>query len=198
MDRERGILTQFPGSSHDLSRFRAERVAMTTQNPLPRPEFPFQDADPATPTSPPQTDQPWQSMYTAERKKARVLGATTVAASLLAVGLGAWGLNAQGASPTSGPAQFGGPGATSQFGPPGLNGNSGQGAMPGPAGMDLGSQLLNSDGSVNTDAVEAFVQQLPSGALDQILAMAVQDGDLTQDQADVIAAAASGTDGQDT
>ena len=170
---------------------------MTTQNPLPRPEYPFHNDD--TPTPPPQTDQPWQSMYTAERKKARVLGATTVAASLLAVGLGAWGLNAQGASTTAGPGQFGGPGATSQFGPPGTNGNSSQG-MPGPAGMDLGSQLLNSDGSVNADAVEAFVQQLPPGALAQILARAVQNGELTQDQADQIAAAAGtdSTSAQDT
>ena len=66
--------------------------------------------------------------------------------------------------------------------------------------MDLGSQLLNSDGSVNTDAVEAFVQQLPPGALAQILAMAVQNGELTQEQADQIAAAAGtdSTSAQDT
>ncbi len=171
---------------------------MTTQNPLPSPEYPFPHAEAtsspsAAPTPPP--DKPWQSMYQAERKKARVLGATTVAASLLAVGLGAWGLNAEGTSAASGPGQFGGPNATSQFGPPGTNGNSSQGAtgaMPGPGamGQDLASMLLNSDGSVNTDAVEQFVQQMPSGALDQILAMAVQNGELTQDQADLIADAA--------
>jgi hypothetical protein len=134
-------------------------------------------------------------MYQAERRKARILGATTVAASLLAVGLGAWGLKADGASTASGPGQFGGPNSTSQFGPPGSDGNTGQGStgsMPGPGGMsqDLGSLLLNSDGSVNTDAVQQFVQRMPSGALDQVLAMAVQNGQLTQDQADRIAEAA--------
>lgn len=167
---------------------------MTTESPTG--EYPFPTADvPPTPSPSPQTDQPWQSMYKAERKKARVLGATTVAASLLAVGLGAWGLNAQGASTQAGPGQFGGPGATSQFGPPGTTGNTAPGstgAMPGPGalGQDLGSLLLNSDGSVNTDAVQQFVQRVPTGAIDQILALAVQNGELTQDQADEIAHAA--------
>lgn len=180
---------------------------MTTQNPLSSPDYPLPDAETpspsATPTPGPQTDQPWQSMYNAERKRARVLGATTVAVSLLAVGLGAWGINAQGATASGGPGQFGPPGMSgnSSQGGPGtgqrqgtIPGQGSNGTMPGP--VDLGSLLLNSDGSVNTDAVEQFVQRIPSGALDQILAMAVSNGELTQDQADQIAAGSTGT--QDT
>lgn len=136
----------------------------------------------------------WHDKFQSERKKARILGATTVASALLAVGVGAWGLNAQGASVSSGPGggagQFGPPGSsTGQFAPPGTS-NSGA--------QDLAGTLLNSDGSVNTDAVEQLVAQAPDGMLDQILSMAVQNGELTQAQADEIAAAASGTDSSST
>ncbi len=164
---------------------------MTTQD-MPQPEYPFPQPapSPTAPTStPPPVGRSWESMYQAERKKARILGATTVAASLLAVGLGAWGVSNEGAAAAGGPGQFGGgQGATSQMAPPGSTGTMpGQG---GPMGQDLGSILLNSDGSVNTEAVQQFVTRMPSGALDQILAMAVQNGELTQDQADAITAAA--------
>ena len=143
----------------------------------------------------------WHAKFQSERKKARILGATTVATALLAAGLGAWGLNAQGSSTMSGPG--GGQAGTSQFGPPGSTNGTSQFGPPttgqgGPQGMDLASMLLNSDGSVNTDAVEQFVAQAPDGALDQILSMAVQNGELTQDQADEIAAAAGSTATQDT
>ncbi|HQR79382.1 MAG TPA: hypothetical protein PLT68_04100 [Actinomycetota bacterium] len=145
-------------------------------------------------------DEPWQTMYTSERKKARILGATTVAASLLAVAMGAWGLTNAGDSST---AQTQGPGGTSQFGPPGqtgtLPGQTGTGTGTGTApqqggpGQDLSALLFNSDGSVNTEALEQFQQNAPGGTLEQFLAMAVQNGDLTQEQADQLTAAAAGT-----
>lgn len=168
---------------------------MTTQEHLPQPEhFSAQTGSDSAP------GRPWETMYRAERKKSRILGASTVAASLLAVGLGAWGLNGQGDSVASGPGQMGG-NSTSQFAPPGA-----AGTLPGPGGMgqDLGTILLNSDGSVNTDAVARFVASMPSGALDQILAMAVSNGEITEEQADQIADAAGSssstdsTSGQDT
>lgn len=131
---------------------------------------------------------PWQSKYETERTKTRILGATTVAVSLLAVGLGAWGLNADSGTAASGPGQLGRPNATSQFAPPGQ-------AMPaGPMGQNLASQLLNADGSVNTDAVAKLAATLPDGALEQMLTMAVTNGELTQDQADEIAAASTTQD----
>lgn len=155
-------------------------------------------------------------MYSAERKKARVLGATTVAASLLAVGMGAWGLSNAGDSSTT---QMRGPGGTSQFGPPGQTGTlpnqdgtgtlpnqDGTGAAPqqGGPGQDLAALLFNSDGSVNTEALEQFQLNVPGGTLEQFLAMAVQNGALTQEQADQLAEAAgaatsteSGTSTQD-
>lgn len=147
----------------------------------------------------PDTEAPddlWRSKYRSERTKARLLGATTVAASLLAVGLGAWGLNAQGATVASGPGQFGGLNA-GQAAPPGVTGGQQGGlARPpggGPMGQDLASVLLNSDGSVNTEAVAEFTAQMPDAALEQLLGFAVVNGELTQEQADSIAAAAAAT-----
>lgn len=130
----------------------------------------------------------WHSKFQTERTKARILAATTVASALLAVGLGAWGLNTEGTTasgPGAGAGQFG-PQSTSQFGPP----STGQMA----GGQDLAATLLNSDGSVNTEAVQQLVAQAPDGMLEQILAMAVQSGELTQTQADEIAAAADTSD----
>jgi len=130
-------------------------------------------------------------MYQAERRRSRILGASTVAASLLAVGLGAWGLNGhEGGTTVSGPGQMGGQSA-GQFGPPGSVGTlPGQG---GPMGQDLAAMLFNSDGSVNTDALNRFVAGIPSGALEQILAVAVSNGEITQDQATQITEAVTGT-----
>ncbi|MCU0297280.1 MAG: hypothetical protein MUF33_02030 [Candidatus Nanopelagicales bacterium] len=137
----------------------------------------------------------WQSMYRSERKKARILGASTVAASLLAVSAGAWGLSNAGSATSPTPGQFGGPG-TSQMGP-----QAGQGMMPGQgsAAEDLASALFNDDGSVNTSALEQFVATSPGGDITQFLTFAVTNGELTQEQADALIAAASGDTGsQDT
>ena len=153
---------------------------MTTQEHLPQPEYPLSAHDPG---------KPWESMYRSERRKSRILGASTVAASLLAVGLGAWGLNGQGAVAASGPGQPGGP-STSQVGPPGSMGTRpGAGA---PMGQDLAAMLFNGDGSVKADALAAFLASIPSGALDQIVAMALSNGEITQDQAKQITDAAAG------
>ena len=72
--------------------------------------------------------------------------------------------------------------------------------MPGQmGGQDLASQLFNTDGSVNTEAVEQLLASAPDDAdLDQFLQFAVQRGELTQSQADAIAAAVDGTSAQDT
>lgn len=137
----------------------------------------------------------WQSMYRSERKKARILGASTVAASLLAVGAGAWGLSNAGSATSAAQGQFGGPGS-SQIAPP-----NGQGMMPGQrsATEDLASTLFNDDGSVNTSALEQFVASSPAGDIEQFLSFAVTNGELTQEQADALKTAASGDTGsQDT
>lgn len=174
---------------------------------------------PATGPAPDERD--WQSLYSAERKRSRILGASTVAASLLAVGVGAWGLTQTDSAGTSGPSQFGGPGSTSQFAPgngnqfaPPDNGQSGttdqfappgngqSGTMSGP-GQDLTDSLFDSDGSVNTDALQQLLSAMPGGAanLEQFLTMAVQNGQLTSEQADQLLAAStdnSGTQSTDT
>lgn len=152
-----------------------------------------------SPDSPAPLDRDWPSMYSAERKRSRILGATTVAASLLAVGAGAWGLTqADSSAGTAGPGQFGGPGPTSQFTPPGT-GQSGTTAVPGGPGagmpgQDLAASLFNSDGSVNSSALQQFLSAMPGGGanLEAFLGTAVQQGDLTSDQADQLLAA-SGT-----
>lgn len=147
-------------------------------------------------TAPHTTADPWHTKYRAERTKARVLGATTVATSLLCVGLAAWGLNADNGTAASGPGQFAGPGTASQFAPPG---QGSRGMLPGgPMGQTLADQLFNSDGSVNTTAVTRLTASLPAGALEQMLNLAVSNGDLTQDQADAITAATGDVDSQDT
>ena len=154
---------------------------MTTHEHLAQPEYPLSTPDPG---------KPWESMYRAERKTSRILGASTVAASLVAVGLAAWGLNGQGDTAANVPGQPGGPG-TSQFGPPGSTATRpGTGA---PLGQDLAAMLFTSDGSVNADALAAFLASMPTGALDQILAMAVSNGEITADQAKQITDAAAGT-----
>ncbi len=50
------------------------------------------------PQTEPAAQSRWHGLYTSERRKAHILGATTVAASLLAVAAGAWGLSNTGAS----------------------------------------------------------------------------------------------------
>lgn len=139
----------------------------------------------------------WHKLYESERKKSRILGATTVAASLLAVGIGAWGLSNADSAAMSSPA---GGQRAGQFAPPGMPSQDGSGTMPGQmGGQDLASQLFNTDGSVNTEAVEQLLASAPDGAdLDQFLQFAVQRGELTQSQADAIAAAVDGTSAQDT
>ena len=64
--------------------------------------------------------------------------------------------------------------------------------------QDLGALLLKDDGSVDTEAVQQFVAQMPSGALEQILSFAVQNGELTQAQADQILDASDSASTQDT
>ena len=143
----------------------------------------------------PSTD--WQTLYTGERRRSRLLGATTVAVSLVAVAAGAWGLsNADAAS--SGPGQMGpgmsqmgpGQGGQQQFGPPNTTGQS-----QGPLDQDLSTMLFSTDGSVNQELLEEFVDRLPGG-LDQFLQIAVQNGELTEDQAQALRTAAGASDAE--
>ena len=146
--------------------------------------------------TPPTTD--WQTLYTGERRRSRLLGATTVAVSLLAVAAGAWGLsNADAAS--SGPGQMGpgmsqmGPGQGrpgQQFGQPNTTGQS-QSQLD----QDLATMLFSSDGSVNQELLDEFLDRLPGG-LDQFLQIAVQNGELTEDQAQALRTAAGTSDAE--
>lgn len=171
-------LTESPGSSHRVPRLPTDSRVMDTYR-----------IEPVTNSPQPAADH-WRHAYRAERTKARILGATTVAASLLAVGAGAWGLSNADSGQSAG--QVGGP-TTSQFGPPGTAPGGTTAIPPGAgtgSGQDLAALLFNSDGSVNATAVEQFLSSMP-GSLDEFLTIAVQNGDLTQNQADLIAQSAS-------
>jgi hypothetical protein len=129
----------------------------------------------------------WHDLYTGERRRTHLLGAATVAASLLAVAAGAWGLsNADAAA--SGSAMRGGPGM-SQVGPGQAGPPTTPGQSQGPLGQDLATMLFTSDGEVNEELLEEFLSRLPGG-LDQFLQIAVQNGELTDQQADALRAAA--------
>ena len=144
--------------------------------------------------TPPERD--WQTLYTTERKRSRILGAATVAASLIAVGCATWGLTANDNGGAAGPGRMGGPRVTNQFAPP-ANGGAG---MPGGPGQDLASSLFSSDGTVNDEALQQFLSTLPGGAdnLQQFLTMAVADGALTSDQAEQLVAASGRVMGSGT
>ncbi|MEI8082019.1 MAG: hypothetical protein WCI74_09265, partial [Actinomycetes bacterium] len=78
----------------------------------------------------------------------------------------------------------------------GLGGNSGNGGgTTGRGGVeDLLTQLFNSDGSINSDAVQQLLQQFGSGngpirALPMLIQRAVASGLITQAQADALLAA---------
>ena len=133
----------------------------------------------------PSTD--WHDLYTGERRRSRLLGAATVAASLLAVAAGAWGLSNADAA-TSGPAMMGGPGM-SQIGPGQAGPPTTTGQPQGQLDQDLATMLFTGDGEVNEELLQQFLSRLPGG-LDQFLQIAVQNGDLTEEQADALRAAA--------
>jgi len=134
--------------------------------------------------TPPTTD--WHTLYTGERRRSRLLGATTVAVSLLAVAAGGPGQMGPGMS-QMGPGQ-GRPGQ--QFGQPNTTGQS-QSQLD----QDLATMLFSSDGSVNQELLDEFVDRLPGG-LDQFLQIAVQNGELTEDQAQALRTAAGTSDAE--
>ena len=159
-----------------------------------------------TEQSPAQTpaSRDWQKLYAAERKRSRILGAATVAASLIAVGSAAWGFTANDNAGAAGPGRPGGPGVTNQFAPP-ADGGTGTTAVPGGPGavipgQDLAARLFNSDGTVNDEALQSFLIAMPgAGAnLEQFLATAVEAGTLTTEQADQLVAAAGKASGSST
>ena len=147
--------------------------------------------------TPPERD--WQTLYAAERKRSRILGAATVAASLIAVGSVAWGFTANDNGGAAGPGRMGGPGVTNQFDPP-SNGGAGGAGLPGGPRQDLASSLFSSDGAVNDEALQQFLSTLPGGAdnLQHFLTTAVADGALTSDQAEQLVASSGRVSGSGT
>lgn len=141
--------------------------------------------DPSVPSASgsPDTNATWQQKYEKEHKKSRILAATTAAACVLALGAGIWG-----ATKSSGPERpdF----ASGQF--PG--GQNGQGGMGGPGGGFGGpggqggpgqmfSNMFNSDGSINTEALNEFKSRMPQGIdVSQIIDRAVSSGAITEEQ----------------
>ena len=77
-----------------------------------------------------------------------------------------------------------------QFGQPNTTGQS-QSQLD----QDLAIMLFSSDGSVNQELLDEFVDRLPAG-LDQFLQIAVQNGELTEDQAQALRTAAGASDAE--
>lgn len=139
----------------------------------------------------------WHSLYTSERIRSRILGATTVAVSMLAVAAGAWGLSNADAAGTNGPGGLRGPGQ-GQFAPgqgtaPGLAPPGTTGQSQGQLGQDPVAMLFSSDGTVNEELLEQFLGRLPGG-IDEFLQIAVQNGQLTDEQAQALRSAAGAAD----
>ncbi len=135
-----------------------------------------------TPTAP-ATD--WQKPEVGNRRS-HILGAATVAVSLLAVAAGAWGLSNADAAGAGGRGQAGPPGM-SQFGPgqPPTTGQS--------LDRDLAAMLFTTDGRVNEELLKEFLSRLPGG-LEQFLQIAVRNDELTQAQAEALRSAATNSE----
>lgn len=126
-----------------------------------------------------QQSNEFEELYLKERKKSSILLAAAIVLAIATSGSLIWGIN-KGSStvqpPEGGPTQgFG------QGGPPG-----GGARM----GMNIKS-FFKDDGSVDTERIDEITNRLPSGAGSRITDMikeqadkAVEDGDITQAQAD--------------
>ncbi len=124
----------------------------------------------------------WREKYNKEHKKSRILTAAAGVLAVAAVGLGAWGATQSSSSSTTAAAgQF--PAPNGSFAPPG------NGQMP-----DISAQLFNDDGSVNTEALQQFMNRGvgPSGGdINQFLEMMSTNGQLTEAQIEKLKAAAA-------
>jgi len=147
----------------------------------------------------------WHRKYKRERTARRVFVGTTVAAGVAAVGMGIWGLTANlNDSPVSvagllgsglqAPDSSTGSG-NGRGGAPGSGAPEG-GGVAGGIGSMLGN-LFNSDGSLNSDALDQLKgsAQGGSGQLDRIVGLAESSGIITSDQAKQLRDALSSSTG---
>lgn len=125
----------------------------------------------------------FEDLYLKERKKSSMLTIAVVVLSIVTVWTLAWSLGS-----SSDTAQTP---AAGQFGEGGGPGGGGQGMM-----QDI-SSFFADDGSVDTDQIEEMTSRFPSGAdsdmssrivdmMQQQADTAVEDGDITQEQADAL------------
>ena len=131
----------------------------------------------------------FEELYLEQRKKSQMLIVAVVVLAVVAVGGIAWG-----ASQSSSQSQT--PGNFQEQGFGGQNGPGGMGGMRGGMNMDI-KQFFSDDGSVKTSEVESFLSQMPSGSgnrggfsitnmIERQTDQAVEDGDITQGQADAL------------
>lgn len=132
----------------------------------------------------------FEELYLQQRKKSQMLLVAVIVLAVLAAGSLAWGFSKDGSGNQSGmPGNSQGQGFNGQSGPGGMGGPGGR------MGMDIKS-FFNDDGSVNTDQIEQMTSRMPSGGgrggfditdmIKQQADQAVEDGDITQGQADAL------------
>ncbi len=129
-------------------------------------------------------DNEFEMLYLKERKKSSILLIVAIVLAVATAGSVLWAVNKE-------------PASSSQFpsGTPGQDFN-GQGGFPGGGqggpgfGLDVTS-FFKDDGSVDTDKVDETTSRFPGGGdsrftdlMQQRVDQAVEDGDITQDQAD--------------
>lgn len=132
-----------------------------------------------------QENSEFEELYLKERKKSSMLLVAVIVLALATAGSLIWAVNGQ-----SNTAQLPGGGSEQGFGGGGQFGGGG-----GPGMMDIAS-FFNDDGSVDTDRIDEMTSRFPSGAGSQFVDrmqeeadQAVEDGDITQAQADELISA---------
>ena len=138
----------------------------------------------------------FEELYLEQRKKSSMLLIAVVVLAIATAGSLAWGFSKNGGSTSSGmPGNFQGQGFNGEGGPSGAGGRM---------GMNV-KQFFKDDGSVDTDEVKSFVSRMPSGNsnsgfnfLDRFkenISQSVEDGDITQSQADALTKAFEDAEG---
>ena len=152
---------------------------MATQKPQSAPE--------------PQQNNAFEELYLQEKKKASLFLIAIIVLIITTAGSLAWGLTKSSNTTNSTPN-----GQGSFEGGNGQGGFNGQGGRGGPGGGMSITSFFNDDKSVDTEAVEDFIDRMPSGAGENFLTrfkenitQAVTDGDITQAQADALNTALS-------
>jgi hypothetical protein len=139
----------------------------------------------------------FEHLYLKERKKSRLFMATTGVAIVLTLGSMAYASNKK----TEVPEQVGSFSENSQMTPFGGEGPGGGGAMR--MQMDI-TEFLNDDGSVDTAQINEMLDNIPEDFRDRMLGRmetqideAVDNGDITSDQATALKSAFGITGGTD-